>query len=138
MAARASASRSAAGIEPPAAFSRVSTKRLTSDSGCAPWNRSAIWPCQNAATVGTDCSGRPNWASWRTRAWFASMSILTSLTRPAAALTTFSSVGVSVLQGPHQVAQKSTSTGIVREASMTSAMKVFWSPSTIMAPVGGA
>ena len=65
------------------------------------------------------------------------MSILTSFTRPPAALTTFSSVGVRVLQGPHQVAQKSTSTGMVREASMTSAMKVFWSPSTIM-PGGSA
>ena len=63
IAAFASASRSALGIEPPASFSRLSTKRLTSDSGSAPWNRSAIWPCQNAATVGTDCSGRPSWAS---------------------------------------------------------------------------
>ena len=44
---------------------------------------------------------------------------------------------MSVLQGPHQVAQKSTSTGSEREASITSAMKVFWSPSTIMS-VGGA
>jgi hypothetical protein len=64
--------------------------------------------------------------------WLASMSILTSLMRPPAALTTFSSVGVRVLQGPHQVAQKSTRTGIFCEASMTSVMKVFWSPSTIM------
>ena len=65
----------------------------------------------------------------------ASMSIFTSFTRPPAARTTFSSVGVSCLHGPHQVAQKSTTTGTVREASMTSRMKVFWSPSTII-PAG--
>ena len=52
------------------------------------------------------------------------MSILTSLTRPPAALVTFSSAGVSCLHGPHQVAQKSTSTGILRDASTTSCMKV--------------
>jgi hypothetical protein len=39
------------------------------------------------------------------------MFILTSLTAPFAARTTFSSTGVSCLQGPHQGAQKSTSTG---------------------------
>ena len=61
------------------------------------------------------------------------MSIFTSFTRPPAERTTFSRVGVSCLQGPHQVAQKSTRTGRVREASTTSFMKVFWSPSTIMA-----
>ena len=119
-------------MEPPATFSRDSTNRLTSDSGIAPWNRSAIWPCQKAATVGTDCIGRPSWASCCTSERFLSMSILTSLTRPPAARTTFSRAGVSCLQGPHQVAQKSTRTGISRDASMTSCMKVFWSPSTIM------
>ena len=61
------------------------------------------------------------------------MSIFTIFTRPPAERTTFSSVGVSCLQGPHQVAQKSTRTGRVREASTTSFMKVFWSPSMIMA-----
>src|SRR3954469_24637894 len=60
------------------------------------------------------------------------MSILTSFTRPPAAFTTFSSVGVSCLQGPHHVAQKSTRTGTWREASTTSCMNVFWSPSMIM------
>ena len=113
-AALASASRSAPGIWPPAAFSRPSMKRFTSPSGSAPWKRSAIWPCQKATTVGTDCSGRPICASCWTSARFLSMSILTSRTRPPAARTTFSSVGVSVLQGPHQVAQKSTRTGTSR------------------------
>ena len=135
-AAFASASRSAEGIWPPASFSSVSMKRFTSLSGSAPWNMSAIWPCQKAATVGTDCSGRPSWASCWTRARFLSMSIFTSRTRPPAARTTFSSVGVSCLQGPHQVAQKSTSTGTSREAATTSCMKVFWSPSLIMSAAG--
>ena len=108
---------------PPASFSSASTKRLTSDSGSAPWNRSAIWPCQNAATVGIDCIGRPSWASWRTSAWFLSTSTLTSRTRPPALRTTFSRIGVSVLQGPHQLAQKSTMTGSARDASTTSRMK---------------
>ena len=134
MAGCASASRSADGIAPPASLSRSSTKRLTSDSGSAPWNTSAIWPCQKAATVGTDCIGRPICTSCWTRARLASMSILTSLTRPPAAFVTFSSVGVSCLQGPHQVAQKSTMTGTAREASTTSCMKVAWVPSTIIAP----
>ena len=45
--------------------------------------------------------------------WFLSMSILTSRTAPLASFTAFSSAGPSVLQGPHQVAQKSTITGTV-------------------------
>ena len=40
------------------------------------------------------------------------------------ARTTFSRMGVSCLQGPHQGAQKSTSTGTWREASITSLAKV--------------
>ena len=39
------------------------------------------------------------------------MFILTSFTLPCEAATTFSSTGPSCLQGPHQGAQKSTSTG---------------------------
>ena len=52
------------------------------------------------------------------------MFILTSLTAPLAAFTTFSRIGVSCLQGPHQGAQKSTSTGWRLDSSMTSFMKV--------------
>ena len=48
------------------------------------------------------------------------MSILTSRTLPLAARTTFSRIGVSCLHGPHQVAQKSTSTGTVCDAWITS------------------
>ena len=49
--------------------------------------------------------------SWPAICGCSSMFILTSLTLPPAALTAFSRTGVSCLQGPHQGAQKSTSTG---------------------------
>ena len=58
------------------------------------------------------------------KAWLSSCSwsesILTSLKRPAYCASTFSSKGPITLHGPHQGAQKSTSTGVVAEASMTS------------------
>jgi len=52
-----------------------------------------------------------------------SESILTSLKRPAYSVSSFSRMGPSDLQGPHQGAQKSTSTGIFIEAATTSASK---------------
>ena len=51
------------------------------------------------------------------------MSILASLTLPLADFTAFSRIGVSCLQGPHQGAQKSTSTGWRLDSSITSFMK---------------
>src|SRR5260370_32856537 len=54
-----------------------------------------------------------------------SISILTSVTVPLAALTTFSSTGPSCLQGPHHSAQKSTSTGWRFDSSITSLTKVW-------------
>ena len=60
-----------------------------------------------------------------------STSILTRRTAPLASITAFSSAGPSVLQGPHQVAQKSTITGTVCEASITSATKLLVSLSLI-------
>src|ERR1044071_3888664 len=51
------------------------------------------------------------------------MFILASLTLPFVAFTAFSRTGVSCLQGPHQGAQKSTSTGWRRDSSITSFMK---------------
>src|SRR4051795_9081271 len=50
----------------------------------------------------------------------SSMFILTSLTLPSTALTAFSSTGASCLHGPHQGAQKSTSTGWRRDSCSTS------------------
>src|SRR3954447_5865281 len=53
---------------------------------------------------------------------FWSTSIFTNLTRPAYSGATSAKMGLMYLQGPHQVAQKSTSTGV--SASSTSAMKL--------------
>ena len=77
------------------------------------------WPLTKAMTAGID------WMpSWPGMAGCSSMFILASLTLPLAALTAFSSTGVSCLHGPHQGAQKSTSTGWRFDSSMTSFMKV--------------
>src|SRR5215472_15208955 len=62
--------------------------------------------------------------SWLARVWFSSILIFTSRTLPWCARTTFSRMGVSCLQGPHQGAQNSTSTGTCREASSTSLAKL--------------
>ena len=76
---------------------------------------------------------RSCWAS----IWFWSMLILTSLTAPLAALTTFSIAGCNCLHGPHHGAQKSTITGTVREASSTSLANLVWSLS-LMRSAGAA
>ncbi len=89
---------------------------LISDSGSAPMKPSTGWPSTKANTAGID------WMRiWAASCWFSSMLILTRRTAPLAAFTAFSSKGVSCLHGPHHGAQKSTSTGVLREASMTSA-----------------
>src|SRR3984885_14007718 len=50
------------------------------------------------------------------------MFILTRVTLPFESATAFSNTGASCLQGPHQGAQKSTSTGWRVEATITSAL----------------
>src|SRR2546421_12734912 len=54
---------------------------------------------------------------------FSSILSLTIRTAPLVARTVFSRIGPSCLQGPHQGAQKSTTTGTSNEPSTTSAMK---------------
>src|SRR5829696_5667344 len=54
----------------------------------------------------------------------ASVSTLASATLPSRLVTPFSRIGVSWRQGPHQAAQKSTTTGSSRERSTTSAWNV--------------
>ena len=76
------------------------------------------WPLEKAITAGID------WMPiWPGIAGCLSMSILASLTLPLAAFTAFSRIGVSCLHGPHQGAQKSTSTGCCLDSSITSFMK---------------
>src|SRR6185312_10740149 len=81
-------------------------------------NASTGRPPAKANTAGMDCT--PNWPAIE---GFSSMLILTSRILPAFSATTFSMVGESVRHGPHQGAQKSTSTGASSEASITSALK---------------
>ena len=93
-------------------------KACTWLSGIAPMKPSSGWPSLKAITAGID------WMpSWPGICGWSSMFILTSLTLPLAAFTTFSRTGVSCLQGPHHGAQKSTRTGTLRDASITSARK---------------
>ena len=100
-------------------------------SGSAPMKPSTGWPFLKAKTAGIDCT-----PSWPAISGYSSMFILTSFTAPSAALTSFSSTGVSCLHGPHQGAQKSTSTGTVRDASITSCMKLCVVVSLISPPPG--
>ena len=64
----------------------------------------------------------------------ASVSTLASATLPSRSVTAFSSTGVSWRHGPHQAAQKSTTTGSSRERSTTSAWKVASVASKITPP----
>ena len=63
---------------------------------------------------------------WNAAASSCSLSTSTLARRkaPPYSPASFSSIGPSVLQGPHQVAQKSTSTGVSSDARMTSTSKV--------------
>ncbi len=108
---------------------------LTWPSGSAPTKPSTGWPFTKANTAGID------WMpSWPGIAGCSSMFILTSFTLPLAARTSFSIAGPSVLQGPHQGAQKSTSTGRRRDSSITSLTKpwVVVSATRLSAPAGAS
>src|SRR5262245_20688689 len=97
-----------------------SMKAVTWLSGSAPRKPSTGWPLTKANTAGIDwmpsCPGIEGCLS---------ISILTSLTLPLAARTTFSKTGPSCLHGPHHSAQKSTSTGWRLDSSITSLTKVW-------------
>ena len=90
-------------------------KPFTCPSGNAPMKPSTGWPRVKAITAGIDWT-----PSCPAISGCSSMFILTSLTLPPAALTAFSSTGVSCLHGPHHGAQKSTSTGWRADSAMTS------------------
>ena len=115
---------------------RRSTKALIWLSGRAPVKPSTGRPSTKAKTAGIDWT-----RSWPANCGCWSISIFTSFTFPRAAVTARSMAGPNCLQGPHQGAQKSTMTGVSREASITSAMKPVSVPSLIspggVAPAGG-
>src|SRR5690242_7726097 len=91
----------------------------TAAGGCAPTNSATTRPSRNALTAGI-----PWIRNARARPGLASVSILASSSLPARAATARSSTGVSCRQGPHQAAQKSTTTGTLCERSRTAVWNV--------------
>ena len=88
-------------------------------SGCAPTNSSTTFPSLKSFTEGIDIT--PNFSAW---VWFLSVSAFATISLPSYAVAIFSRVGPSIMQGPHQDAQKSTRTGVVFDFSITSFSKV--------------
>src|SRR5690348_107468 len=97
---------------------------LTCDSGSAPENASTIWPPWINTTIGM--LRTPNIPA---SCCSLSQSIFARRNPPAYSPASFSRIGPSVLHGPHQVAQKSTSTGVSSDACRTSVSK-FASPAS--------
>ena len=102
-----------------AAGARRCTNSATWASGTAPMKPSTTLPSRMAKTAGIDCT-------WKVaETWgFSSTFTLASSTAPSVAATTRSRMGPRVLHGPHQGAQRSTTTGTVAERTRTSCSKV--------------
>ena len=82
--------------------------------GCTPTNSPTMRPSRKPFTAGMP------WIPYSCEMYgFSSVLIVASLTAPLRAATASSRTGVSWRQGPHQGAQKSTTTGSWREASTT-------------------
>src|ERR1700760_4731410 len=80
------------------------------------------WPSLNRISVGIDTTSK-----LRAVSGLASTSSLATVSCPTDSLAISASTGATILHGPHQVAQKSTSTGVLlantslsNEASETS------------------
>ena len=58
--------------------------------------------------------------SWAAKGWLVSTSTLQILTEPDISVASWSKTGPNCLQGPHHVAQKSTSTGTVADLMVDS------------------
>ena len=87
-------------------------------SGCAPTNSSTIFPSLKSFTEGIDIT--PNFAA---AFGLLSVSAFAKIILSSYSVAIFSRTGLSVMQGPHQLAQKSTKTGVVFDFSITSASK---------------
>src|SRR6266545_2094742 len=96
-----------------------SRKRPIAAAGWAPTKPVTGLPSLKTATVGM--LWMPYWAA---RICSASTSTLASSTLPPRLATSDSIAGPRMRQGPHQAAQKSTTTGSSRERSTTSRSKV--------------
>ena len=88
------------------------------DSGCAPTNSSTTFPSLKSFTAGIDITPNLDAASW-----FSSVAAFATISLPAYSFAIFSRVGPSIMQGPHQLAQKSTRTGVSDDFSITSFSK---------------
>ena len=84
-------------------------------SGCAPTNSSTTSPSLKSFTAGIDITP-----------YFVAASLLSSVAAfariilPSYSFATFSMIGFRDMQGPHQLAQKSTTTGVFFDFSITS------------------
>src|SRR5215813_13649010 len=96
----------------------ASRKRPITAAGWAPTKPVTGLPWRKTATVGR--LWMPYWAA---RCCSASTSILASSIFPSRLATSASMTGPSMRQGPHQAAQKSTTTGSSCERSITSRWK---------------
>ena len=88
-------------------------------------NWSTTWPLRMAKTAGMDCTAKV----WAIRGLSSTLTLASS-TAPPVSATAFSSIGPSVLHGPHQGAHRSTTTGTVALRASTSSWKV-WSVTSI-------
>ena len=87
-------------------------------SGCAPTNSSTIFPSLKSFTAGIDMT--PNFA---VAFGVSSVAAFARINFPSNSFASFWSVGFKFTQGPHQLAQKSTRTGVVLDFSITSVSK---------------
>src|SRR5512138_1270896 len=100
-------------------------------SGCAPTKPSTGCPWSNSTQNGIERT--PNaWLSCPAISGCSSLFSLANEKRPAYSRSSFSSTGLSVLHGPHQGAQMSSSTGVRVDAWISSVSK-FWMVMSIMA-----
>ena len=98
---------------------RSSRNAATFAGGCAPTNSATTAPLRNALTA-----GMPRMSYMPAISGFASTSTFASTISPSRAAASRSSTGPSMRHGPHQAAQKSTTTGSSCERSSTSCSKV--------------
>jgi len=87
-------------------------------SGCAPTNSSTTSPSLKSFTDGIDIT--PYFAA---ASAFSSVAAFARMNFPSYSFATFSKVGFNITHGPHQLAQKSTRTGVVFDFSITSFSK---------------
>ena len=92
-------------------------------SGCAPTNSSMTFPFLKSFTEGIDMTPNLDAASG-----LSSVVAFARISLPSYSFAIFWSVGFNIMHGPHQLAQKSTRTGVSCDFSITS----FWKVMSVM------